>query len=272
MYGVREPNSTRRERVRAFVPDLGGVTEVLHATFTDHAYPPHSHESWTVLIVDTGAIRYDIDRDARRADTRRVTVLPPYVAHDGESASAGTGFRKRVLYLDAAVIGESLIGKAVDNSTHDDPRLRAEVSGLHTGLDRTRDDLEWETRLGRIVRRVQQHLSGKRELDGAPTRPPAHVLREYLDARLSERHRLDDVARRLGWNKTHLIRSFTTEFGIPPHRYLIGRRVEEARRRLLTGQPAAEVALDVGFYDQAHLTRHFRSHLGTTPGLFQRST
>jgi len=271
LYGIRESRSTNRERVRAFAPNLYGVTEVLHATFTDHAYPQHSHGAWTVLIVDTGAVRYDIERDTRRADTRRVTVLPPYVAHNGESANAGMGFRKRVLYLEADAIGESLIGKAVDNSTYDDPRLRAEVSALHMRFDRARDDLEWETRLEKIIQRIQQHLSGKHREDDAPTRPPAHVLREYLDARLSEGHRLEDVARRLGWNKTHLIRSFTTEFGIPPHRYLISRRIEEARRRLLTGQPAADVAVDVGFYDQAHLTRHFRSHLATTPGAFKRS-
>ena len=68
----------------------------------------------------------------------------------------------------------------------------------------------------------------------------------------------------------HLVRSFTTAYGLPPHRYLIGRRVEAARRRLLDGEPIAAVAAGVGFHDQAHLHRHFTRLVGTTPRRFVR--
>jgi AraC-like DNA-binding protein len=40
---------------------------------------------------------------------------------------------------------------------------------------------------------------------------------------------------------------------------------------LLEGEPIADVAVAVGFHDQAHLTRHFRRHVGTTPGRFVAS-
>lgn len=271
LYRIRESQTTSGERLRAFNPGLDGLTEVFHATFTDHAYPPHSHDTWTVLIVDSGAIRYDIDHDDRGADTRRVTVLPPHVAHDGESARPGRGFRKRVLYLDLEAIGEDFIGRAVDNSTLDDPRLRTDISKLHQAFDRFRDDLEWETRLETIISRIQARLTGKPGSNSS-SRTPAITLRDYLESHLCERLRLETVARDLGWNKTHLIRSFKHEYGIPPHRYLIGRRVEEARRLLVAGQAAAQVAVQVGFYDQAHLTRHFRTLLSTTPSRFQQAT
>ena len=66
----------------------------------------------------------------------------------------------------------------------------------------------------------------------------------------------------------HLVRCFSTTFGIAPHRYLIGRRIDAARRKLLDGEPAARVAVEVGFHDQAHLTRHFRRYVGTTPARY----
>lgn len=53
----------------------------------------------------------------------------------------------------------------------------------------------------------------------------------------------------------HLVRSFSASYGIPPHRYVHGRRLDHARRLLLTGL----VAVDADFYDQAHFTRHFRT-------------
>src|SRR4051794_41867390 len=42
------------ERVRAWRPPVPGLSEVLHAHFTEHAYPAHVHELWTVLLVDAG--------------------------------------------------------------------------------------------------------------------------------------------------------------------------------------------------------------------------
>jgi AraC-like DNA-binding protein len=64
------------------------------------------------------------------------------------------------------------------------------------------------------------------------------------------------------------VRSFGREFGLPPHRYLVGRRVEAARRRLLDGEPIASVAAAVGFHDQPHLHQHFTRLVGTTPRRF----
>jgi AraC-like DNA-binding protein len=56
----------------------------------------------------------------------------------------------------------------------------------------------------------------------------------------------------------------------PQHRYLVGRRFDAARR-LLAGERPADVAVAVGFHDQAHLTRHFRLLLGVPPGEYVRS-
>jgi AraC-like DNA-binding protein len=66
------------------------------------------------------------------------------------------------------------------------------------------------------------------------------------------------------------VRCFGGRFGLPPHRYLTGRRVDRARRLLLAGAPAADVAAATGFTDQAHLTRHFKRYLGTTPGRYSK--
>ena len=93
------------EWVRAWKPAVPGIHEVFHARFVDHAYPPHTHDTWTVFIVDEGAIRYDLETRHRGAAGARVTILPPHVVHDGRAAS-GAGFRKRVLYVGTDVLDE----------------------------------------------------------------------------------------------------------------------------------------------------------------------
>jgi hypothetical protein len=65
--------------LRAWAPGVPGIAEVFHARFTDHAYPVHAHDTWTVLVVDQGVIRYDLHRHEHGALPTVVTLLPPHV-------------------------------------------------------------------------------------------------------------------------------------------------------------------------------------------------
>jgi AraC-like DNA-binding protein len=65
---------------------------------------------------------------------------------------------------------------------------------------------------------------------------------------------------------------FSREFGIAPHQYLLSRRLDHARGLLLDGMPPSLVAAVTGFYDQPHLTRHFKRFLGISPGRYARSS
>ena len=260
--------------LRAWAPGVPGIAEVFHARFTDHAYPVHAHDTWTVLVVDQGVIRYDLHRHEHGALPTVVTLLPPHVAHTGRSATEH-GFRKRVLYLDTDVLDLGLTGAAVATPAWKDALLRNRIDQLHRALvgpghTLEAHTLEAESRLALIGDRIERHLR-----TGDPDRPAvphrlAGDLRDLLDERLTEGITLRSAAAILHAHPAHLVRSFTAAFGLPPHRYLTGRRVEAARRRLLSGEPIAAVATAVGFHDQAHLTRHFTRLVGTTPRRFVR--
>lgn len=258
------------QQITAWRPDVPGVVEVLHAHLTEHRYPMHVHDSWTLLIVDDGAVRYDLDRHRRGTPHDTVSLLPPHVPHNGSPAT-GNGFRKRVLYLDAGQLGTELIGAAVDGPDLAEPLLRHRVAQLHTALRTPGEEWEAESRLALITERLHGLLRPRTP----PTPPPAgtglaHRLRDLLDARLTERTTLEHAARQLHAHPAHLVRAFTAAFGLPPHQYLTSRRIDRARHLLLDGHPPTTVATTLGFHDQSHLTRHFRRILGTTPGRFAR--
>ncbi|GAA1017580.1 AraC family transcriptional regulator [Acrocarpospora pleiomorpha] len=258
--------AAERELVKAWRPAIKGIAEVLHARFTEHAYPMHVHDSWTVLIIDDGAVRYDLDGHEHGALSKLVTLLPPYVPHNGRAADAH-GFRKRVIYLDRAELGEELIGPAVDHPAVVDPELRRCIDRLHGALISPGGELEAESRLAVIRERFLRHLSRMRRDDPADPRL-ARQLRELLDSRVRDGISLDEAARLLGRHPTHLIRAFSREFAMAPHQYLISRRVDRARHLLLQGLPASTVAVEAGFYDQPHLTRHFKRILGVSPARY----
>jgi hypothetical protein len=73
--------------VRAWRPGVPGIAEVLHATFTDHAYPMHTHDEWTLLLVDRGGVHYDLHHESHDAGSTTVMLLPPQVPHDGRTGT-----------------------------------------------------------------------------------------------------------------------------------------------------------------------------------------
>jgi hypothetical protein len=101
----------------------------------------HVHETWTLLIVDDGAVRYDLERHPHGTPHDTVSLLPPHVPHNGSPVTP-QGFRKRVLYLDATHLDDDLIGAAVDAPDLRDPVLRRRVGQLHSALTHPGDLLE----------------------------------------------------------------------------------------------------------------------------------
>jgi AraC-like DNA-binding protein len=260
----------RTERVTAWRPAVPGVAEVFHAHFTEHAYPLHTHDAWTLLILDDGAVRFDLDRHQHGALRSQVTLLPPHVPHDGRAATPG-GFRKRVLYLEPGQLPAGLIGAAVDRPGWSDPVLRRRIHQLHGALAQPGEELAAQSRLALIRERLDQWLRRRVGPPPAALDPDlADRLRELLDAHVVDGLTLDAAAELLHAHPTHLVRAFTGRHGLPPHRYLTGRRIELARRLLLEGRRPAEVAMAAGFYDQAHLTRHFKRMVGVGPARFAR--
>ena len=260
--------ATTREWVRAWKPAVPGIHEVFHARFVDHVYPPHTHDTWTMFIVDEGAIRYDLDTRHRGAVGARVTLLPPHVVHDGRSAGTD-GFRKRVLYVGTDVLDERMTGRAVDEPDIEDPALINRLHALHRVLRDPGEALAAESILAVVGERLSAHL-GERSAT-ATERPEDDIacdLRDLLDERRFGSLTLAEAGRMLHASPAHLVRCFSRRFGIAPHRYLLGRRIDAARGRLLQGEPIAQVATGVGFHDQAHLTRHFKRHVGTTPARY----
>lgn len=274
MYGLDvDTDFPARCHVRAWAPRVPGVREVFHARMVDYGYPPHCHDTWAILIVDDGAISYDLDRRHCGAAGQTVTLLPPGVVHDGRPAPGAAGFRKREVYLDRDVVPASLAGAGVDHTNLHDPPLRAALSRLHDCLASDQESLEAEARLALIGERITAHLMRARFPAPAARPEPgiAGQLRQLLDAHITGKVTLARAAALLDRSVPHLVRSFTREFGLSPHAYVIGRRIDLARRLLLAGAPPADVAAAAGFCDQAHLTRYFKRHTSATPAAYARS-
>lgn len=101
--------------------------------------------------------------------------------------------------------------------------------------------------------------------------PQERLAKEMIDARLDGGLTVADLARACGLSIAHFARAFRRSTGVPPHRWLMLRRIERARHLLRTSQDSlANIALECGFNDQVHLTHAFTRIIGVPPGAWRR--
>ncbi|KAF1716894.1 hypothetical protein CSC74_08475 [Pseudoxanthomonas yeongjuensis] len=105
---------------------------------------------------------------------------------------------------------------------------------------------------------------------------PAGTLRrisEYIERELSNSISLHDLASMAGLSDCHFARAFKQSTGMPPHRYLMNRRVERATMLIQgTNRSLSQIALEAGFHDQSHFSRLIVRATGQTPRELRRES
>lgn len=95
---------------------------------------------------------------------------------------------------------------------------------------------------------------------------------DFIEQHIGEKISLGALSSMAGLSPNHFARAFQQSVGMPPHRYLLRRRLEHVEQMLRETQlPLAQIALAVGFSDQSHLARHFRRLTGMPPSLARSS-
>ncbi|OEC61813.1 helix-turn-helix domain-containing protein [Pseudomonas sp. ENNP23] len=95
-------------------------------------------------------------------------------------------------------------------------------------------------------------------------------LMAYIEEHLAEPLSLGELAAFSALSEYHFARMFRESFGLPPHQYVLARRLAHARHLLAhTTLPLGEVALACGFSSASHFSNRFRRALGGTPGEYR---
>jgi len=124
-----------------------------------------------------------------------------------------------------------------------------------------------------LLRRLSTHGAGhaRASFGKIAGRGIARVI-DYVEAHIDQDLRLASLAGVAGMSLYHFARSFKETVGMPPHAYVLSRRIIRARAMLRRSESAlAHVALACGFSSQAHFTTAFQHSLGITPGGYRRS-
>jgi AraC family transcriptional regulator len=122
-----------------------------------------------------------------------------------------------------------------------------------------------------LIRHVSAPRRAARGRDGTLPRGRLRAVVEYIEEHLDASPTLEQIAAVARLSAYHFARQFKAATGLPPHQYVIMRRVERARQLLQGGGdlPLAEVAASAGFSDQSQFSHHFKRLVGVTPRQFR---
>jgi AraC family transcriptional regulator len=106
---------------------------------------------------------------------------------------------------------------------------------------------------------------------GLAAKPLKRVV-EHINEHLQDELSLLELSRLANLSPHRFVTAFKASVGIPPHRYVIERRIDLARDLLRRcDEPISQIAYAVGFSSQSHLTTNFRRTTGVTPRKFRQS-
>jgi len=97
------------------------------------------------------------------------------------------------------------------------------------------------------------------------------LFQSFISENLMEKFSLTDTAKRFGLDKYKFLRLFKHETGLTPNNYILLQRIEKCKKLITKEADLMDVAIETGFYDMAHLSRHFKRFTGVTPSEYKKA-
>lgn len=256
--------------LRQASPELGSALQLLHRLFdvrlTFFDLDGVEADGFEVKPISSycAAQRRDPQFDARcRGCDRRHLELAKrgrtihiYRCHDGLVEGVIPLYGRDGAYLGAIMFGQL---RPASDPSHGRPTAMQRL--------RTRLPVANETQLrdiGELLKWLTEHLAANAAV-GRPERPWADAARHYIAQHLGDKLCIAGLARAIGRSPSFISHRFSSEFGTTFARHVRNLRLAAARQRLAQGASVADVAAELGFCDQFHLSRVFRRHFGRPP-------
>jgi AraC-like DNA-binding protein len=261
------------EKARMWRNDRLKDVELFEGSYVSYEFAKHFHTVPAVGVLETGAMGSYHQNKNHSLMSGSLLMFNPGEVHAPYPLTPD-GWSFRMLYLEPALYEKlsSEFRREPINFTQPfahDPTLAGLLADLHRRLEMQCDSLEAGSLLVNLFAQMVTRYSV-----GAPAgtvrleKDKVRRMLDYINENYETDVSLDDLAEVSGFSVFHLLRTFQKTVGITPHRYLTQIRVEMGKRLLQKGRDITDVALQVGFADQSHFTRHFKRILGVTPGQY----
>ncbi|RUY87499.1 AraC family transcriptional regulator, partial [Mesorhizobium sp. M7A.F.Ca.CA.001.10.2.1] len=234
--------------------------ERIEARFHGSAFDLHRHDTYSIGVTLHGVQTFRYLGAARHSLPGQIIVLHPDELHDG-GAGTEDGLRYRMLYLEPSLMLDCLGGASlpfVRDGVVTDAAFCATLLSALGPLEQELDELFVDDFLAQLMQSLTRHGGQSAKPMTRTAWRAAALARDYLTENLNRPVRSGELEAVTGLDRYALSRHFRAAFSTSPHRFLVMRRLQRARRMIAAGEPLAQIAVEAGFSDQSHFTRQFK--------------
>ncbi|MCP3924151.1 MAG: AraC family transcriptional regulator [Desulfobacterales bacterium] len=257
-----------------YIKSLGGL-EVLHARFYKHSFGKHFHDGYAFGAILDGSETYFYNKNKHIAKTGSIVVVNPGEIHTGHASNVKDGWYYFMFYPTPALIKKALGDLEYPDklpffkeSVLQDNQLFWKIVEFKRSLHISSGDLAVESCfleiIDHFIKKYADFSYSGRDLGNVCKK--MDYIREKIDSDFTENLSLEQLSHDINISPYALMRQFKKKTGISPYLYQSNLRIRNAKNLLVKGYPLVEAALESGFHDQSHLTKHFKKWIGVTPG------
>lgn len=254
------------------------------ARLSEFQFDRHYHVDYHIGLVTQGVQRQTFRGQSILLGPGAVALMPPGEIHDGTGVDdygqsytlktfrmAPDLMRGFMAEVSGAASDERFLGTLIE-----DAALASRFMALHASwmAGAAAGPLAHESAslalMGALFARTG--AVAQQDIRGGLSATHTRTVLDYCQAHLGDKIGLEDLARLCGLSRYQFLRRFALTVGLTPHAWLTRLRLERACATLARAPASiAQVAADVGFYDQSHFNRAFRTAYGVPPSAYRRA-
>ena len=252
------------------------------ATGSLSCYAPHTHDSFSIGIVDGGQSVFSVAGRSMAIVPGDVVLVRAGDVHSCNPAELQR-WSYRMFHLDVHWLARLLdetpstrgLLQRMDSQVLRSASAVQLLNRMTAALDAHQVDLHADLQAD-IITCLHELMQLCAETCASPLTMATQgsdglqAAHDFLQAHCRERITLDTLAAIAGTSRYQLIRQFNRRFGMTPHALQLDMKIRQARVLLRQGASAADAAYDTGFADQSHFHRVFKSRVAVTPLQYAR--
>jgi AraC-type DNA-binding domain-containing proteins len=234
------------------------------------AYKDHLHEELSIGFIQKGATNLNVNGKEYYIKAKEATVIYPFASHICQPVDL-TNWEFTMIYINKDFYKNILDGmdeahfmgikKLNDEEYKKVNDMIATIKGNETLIEK-------EEKIISVL--VDIFINCDINIDVVKDKQ-IEEIRKYIEINFLEQLKLDDIEMHFGLNKFGIIRSFKNRYNTTPAAYQLQLRVNYAKHLIMENRNLVQVALNSGFYDQAHFTKEFKKAYAITPKQYLKS-